>query len=144
MNEIYSIDGTLMWATKVHDYGHSDYSIGHRVHIIEIFATIFTLSAWRCWYYLLDPVLNSAGWGYEKVYYNYCKPKFPDFDMGVLDSMVAKHHKSLGKVIQKFKPDGANKLTPRQQLDSWLYISQQRRNTTLKNAHHTYFGPRLE
>lgn len=133
-----------MWATKVHDYKHSDYSVGHRVHIIEIFATVFTLDAWRCWYSLLDPVVNSAGWGYEKVLFNYCRPRYPAFDMGVLDSMVAKHHKDLGKIVPTFVPDGANRETPRQQRENWLLISAQRRNTSLTYASHTYFGPRLE
>jgi hypothetical protein len=140
-----AIDGTLMWATKVHDYGHKDYAVGHRVHIIEIFATIFTLDGWRCWHDFLDPVVNSAGWGYEKGIFRYCqKYYYPDFDMGVLDSMVAKHHKNFGKISRQFVPEGETKMKPRQQLEYWRELSHSRRNVTIQYSWANYFGPRLE
>lgn len=140
-----AIEGTLMWATKVHVYNHNDYKVGHRVHIIEIFATLFNLDGWKCFWEILDPQVNSAGWGYEKALFKYCQRTMPAFDMGVVDGMVAKHHKNLGKISKTFMPEGTgSKLNPRQQLDLWRELSYNRRNISMNYSWATYFGPKLE
>lgn len=77
------------------------YKVGHFVDVIEIFATIFTLKAWKCFWDLVDPKINSSGWGYDLYLSDYCKNKFniQNFSLGVIDSVECTHHAKLGRVL---------------------------------------------
>jgi hypothetical protein len=47
--------------------------IGFTTDAIEIFATLFTFRAWKCFHSLLQPTLNSAGWSYDRCFKKYCE-----------------------------------------------------------------------
>lgn len=81
-------------ALKNHRFGASLYKIGHSCEVIEIFATIFTLDAWKCWWNMLQPNLNPSGWGYDLCYTNLC----PDLKLGVSEIQRATHKKLFGRL----------------------------------------------
>jgi hypothetical protein len=39
---------------------------------LEIQFTVFRPVAWRCWWKMLDPAVNAAGWGYDKCFSHLC------------------------------------------------------------------------
>lgn len=43
------------------------HAVGHESEVVEIFATIFTLTGWGCWHDMMDPENNPYGWGYDYV-----------------------------------------------------------------------------
>jgi hypothetical protein len=75
--------------------------IGHHVRAVEVFATVFTLDAWSCWWDMMQPRVNPAGWGYDLCYVSICQAKGMNISLGVahlLGILMAIHHKEFGRV----------------------------------------------
>jgi len=146
-----AVHGAKFFSTKYHsraEYGNDIYYIGHRVRIVEVFATIFTLGAWGCWYDMINPIINSAGWGYDAVVGDYCrsKPEFPTFELAVFDCMEATHidrfakagnlhipvhgvHKAV-PVEEIYIPKYAVNQVPLNQKWEWMKTMVERRNSS--------------
>ena len=103
---------------------------------------MFTLDAWRCWYDLLEPEVNDAGWGYDYSIHNFCKNRIPNFVMGVVHSMLAKHHSHIG---QQPLPhiNNCRVLDRAQQAEHWLHTTRFRQNVSYPGASFKYLGPPL-
>jgi hypothetical protein len=99
----------------------SDMRVGHKVEVIEIFATLFTLSAWRCWWDLLQPRLNSIGWAYDKHMYRYCKQRDSEFSMGMVTSIMAVH--GTGRLSYTHST-GARPADPYAEVKRWLNVTK--------------------
>lgn len=85
------------------------YSLGTTTRVIEVFATLFTAQAWACFWDLLEPQWNAAGWGYDLCLYHYCLPHIPGLAMGVVYTMTATHHTEFGRIA--VGRTGGNKVT---------------------------------
>lgn len=48
--------------------------VGRRLLRFEFFALAFRPSVWRCFYNMMDPEINSIGWGYDSWLSGYCDP----------------------------------------------------------------------
>jgi hypothetical protein len=111
------------------------YKVGHYSQVIEVFSTIFTVEGWHCFWSLVDPTLNQAGWGYDLYLYHYCRDyhNMSNFTMGVIHSMTARHHKGLGRL--EVSPHSCRNMNgcihPSAQRDRWIEISKQLYNLTL-------------
>lgn len=109
------------------------YTLGCTVQSIEIFATVFTKESWSCFWDLIEPRWNAAGWGYDLCFYNYCKSRVPDFSMGVVYTMTAVHHSELGR-IQRPQNQNSRSIAsqhPGRQFDFWLKEMKRWRNISL-------------
>jgi hypothetical protein len=88
---------------------------GRFVLVIEIFSTIFTPSAWSCWWNMMQPSLNPSGWGYDLCLLAFCrdpvasskenlKLRPPDSitaftsSYGTVMSQMTQHEKDLGRL----------------------------------------------
>lgn len=94
---------------------------GHKTQVIEIFATLFTLSAWSCWWNLLQPSLNSVGWGYDRCMYNFCKQYDSDFSMGIATGIVAVHGSD--RLFYSLS-SGAPPSDPQAEVQRWLNVTK--------------------
>mmetsp|Transcript_17296 Transcript_17296/g.28919 ORF Transcript_17296/g.28919 Transcript_17296/m.28919 type:complete len:301 (+) Transcript_17296:152-1054(+) len=113
------------------------YKVGATVQSIEIFATIFTVPAWRCFWDLVEPRWNPAGWGYDLCFYNYCREHVSSLKMGVVYGMTAEHHKEFGRVQRNTSLStghAGNMMAakhPGHQYDYWVHEMKAQRNITL-------------
>jgi hypothetical protein len=110
--------------------------IGFTTDAIEIFATLFTFRAWKCFHSLLQPALNSAGWSYDRCFKKYCQQKYSaerqsprnssyhhrlnrgEIRLGVVDTMVVLHNSPRIKGTDSDSVNGVPK--PAIERDNWL------------------------
>ena len=128
--------------TSIRYDGQPTNEVGFKAEAIEIFATLFTIEAWHCWYNLLDPIVNDAGWGYDYTIYDFCKKRLPSFEMGVVYSMVVKHHEHLGRVEVSTVND-CPQLEPPDKEKRWLQMNEFIQNITFVRGSFDYIGPPL-
>lgn len=81
---------------------------GRLVNFIEIQLTAFDLTGWNCFWAIINPSLNTFGWGYDLCFYSMCSAR-----MGMLDTMFAAH--DVGDVHETGDPSVGSK-----QMASWL------------------------
>eukprot|EP00602_Paraphysomonas_sp_CaronLab_P001445 CAMPEP_0185027618 /NCGR_PEP_ID=MMETSP1103-20130426/12880_1 /TAXON_ID=36769 /ORGANISM="Paraphysomonas bandaiensis, Strain Caron Lab Isolate" /LENGTH=294 /DNA_ID=CAMNT_0027561711 /DNA_START=66 /DNA_END=950 /DNA_ORIENTATION=- len=113
-----------------------NYKVGHTVKVMEVFATMFTLQAWKCWWLLLEPKLNSLGWYYDLCIYDYCAAKVEGFRMGVLMGLSAIHRAHYGKLSVNTSLHAMQMLGhPALQGKFWIRVMAQRRGTDLLCSH---------
>lgn len=140
-----AMHGAQHWTTKAHDYDHKDYAIGHQTHTIEVFATVFTMEGYNCFYSMVEPMVNSVGWAYDVAMYAFCHTRIPNFAIGVVDKMRGRHM-SWGKINTKpFKPQveyAVNSL-PGTQKDNWSAIMLKKYNVSVLKEERYFFGPPL-
>ena len=72
---------------------HGASLVGRKMGFIEIFSMMFTISAWGCFYDLMNPNANSLGWGYDAWLNKFCLQRDPTFTMGIVDEYEAVHDK---------------------------------------------------
>ena len=100
--------------------------------ILEIFATVFTLSGWDCWFNMVDPMINVAGWGYDFAIRDFCNKRVPGFKIGIIDAMEATHNNRFGKISNSFHPPySVNVPNAEMQYQNWIQIMKNRRNETV-------------
>ena len=86
---------------------------------LEIFAVVFTTSAWSCWYDYIDPRINAVGWGYEFMLHEFCKyyRNTTVFNIGILNRIMAFHRHDMPKIrgSEDWKSKGTINFDPDQQ-----------------------------
>jgi hypothetical protein len=109
--------------------------IGYTTDAIEMFATLFTLRAWRCFHSMLQPAFNSAGWSYDRCFKKYCMQKentrfrsqrsssvnsknSVNITLGIVDSMIVLHNSARQVDNEKDSIDGVPK--PAIERNNWL------------------------
>lgn len=161
-----AVHGAKFFTTRYHsraEYKNDEYYIGHTVEMAETFATVFTLNAWECWFNMINPLINSAGWGYDAMVHRYCRPFVEAmgiegsvstgtvggnkgyFGIGVLDCMEATHIDRYSKVpmgatveskgdhTSSFKPAFAVNHDAKFQKWEWVRVMLTRRNATRRS-----------
>ena len=127
------------WTTKKHIFNHDLYDVGHISESLEIFAALFTIEGWKCWYDMVEPALNAAGWGYDAYIQSYCSKRIPNFRIGVLDSMEATHNDRHWKIQSSYIPTHSSSLNAGQQQSNWLEVLKNRRNETYELGSTKFF-----
>ena len=99
--------------------------VGHQVDVIEIFAAMFTMPAWDCWWRLLQPSLNSIGWGYDRCLKKFCSTSSSsssssNFTMGIVTSVIAVH--ATDRIMHRNPVDNALS-DPFAQLHAWQNVT---------------------
>lgn len=107
--------------------------IGYTTDVIETFATLFTLRAWRCFHSMLQPALNSAGWSYDRCFKKYCIHKentkyrskrfsflqnSVNITLGIADTMIVLHNSARLKGNEEDSLNGIPK--PAIESNNWL------------------------
>jgi hypothetical protein len=107
--------------------------IGYTTDVIEMFATLFTLRAWRCFHSMLQPAFNSAGWSYDRCFKKYCmhkeNTKFrskrssssqnpANVTLGIVDTMIVLHNSARLNGNQEDSLNGIPK--PAIERNNWL------------------------
>ncbi len=130
-----SVMGSTVWNSNSTTHRqfpnmYKRFKIGHQVEVIEFFATLFTLQTWKCLWSIVDPTINSAGWGYDTCLLNYCKEFIEDMKMGVANSMFATHDKRM-KLATLSHSCGDSCLHPTEQKDLWIKLNKDIKNISL-------------
>lgn len=139
-----AVHAAKYWTTRKHKFDHDLYDIGHVTNTLEIFAALFTIEGWKCWYDMMDPTINAAGWGYDEYIQSYCSRTIPGFKIGVLDCMEATHRDKHWKVRRDFVPKHASSLNAGEQKLHWLKVLKDRRNETYELGSTNYFFDSLK
>jgi len=92
-------------------------AVGRLVRFIEFFALLFSPSAWRCMYDLVDS--TNSMWGYDGALYHFCRRRFAGapFRMGLIDEVVATHGN--GVELHKLRQSTYKPSTADRQMKAW-------------------------
>lgn len=62
--------------------------VGHFTEVVELYAAVFTASAWACQWDIIDPGVNPWSVGVEQYFYHCCRSAIqPNLRMGIVHSM---------------------------------------------------------
>jgi hypothetical protein len=126
----------------------SPHSVGKTTEILELYAPIFTVATWRCFWDMINPGLNPSGSGVDIYFYHYCQQK-------MIEDEVIKKRTTTSPLIPQtssvalqighlnslrisrlpfvMKPFQNQKLDSQHQLQVWIdYIRNERGGVILK------------
>ena len=60
--------------------------VGREVRYFDILFSVFSIDTWRCFHSLLDPRINTNGWGMDHLLHEYCSAR-----LGIIDEFAIQH-----------------------------------------------------
>jgi hypothetical protein len=111
-------------------------TVGSVVEILELNAPIFTISAWQCFWDMINPGLNPSGAGYDIYFFHFCSPRMKNQPGGGGEaSKGGEENLKIGRLngmrIGTLQPIQKSyvrsKLDPVEQLRNWIeYLRNER------------------
>ena len=91
--------------------------------MIELFASVFTLDAFECYWNMMEPTVNYAGWHYDAMYRSYCNTTN---NIAVINTMGAEHIRDGQITVRKYFPPGFHHIHASDQADNFIKLLQER------------------
>ena len=110
-------------------------SVGSVTEILELYSPIFTISAWQCFWDMINPGLNPSGAGYDIYFYHFCSSRMRSQGDGSNQLKIGKlNGMRIGTLPQPIqKSFQRTRLNPVEQLQNWIdYLRNDRGGVIMK------------
>ena len=79
--------------------------------------------------------MTQYGWGYDYLFYGFCSSLYPQFKIGIVEKMLAKHRKEFGRDLSK-----ENEIAYWRTAEKWIKRFKKDRSINGKNANRAHIG----